>query len=65
MQAFLSRRNNAYFYHRERSAGLHGAVAERPEGISLSLVATVDTPFLMVTELPADVTHDEIAVAFR
>lgn len=65
VQAFLSRRNNAYTYHRKRSAELHGAVPERPEGISLSLVSTVDTPFLVVTELPADVTLDEIAVAFR
>eukprot|EP00752_Nemacystus_decipiens_P013331 g11805.t1 len=65
MEAFLSRRNNAYLYHKKRSAELHGALPERPEGISLSLVSTVDTPFLMVTELPADVTHEEIAVAFR
>jgi len=64
-QAFLSKRNDAYGQQKKRGAEQNGAVPERPLGISLSMVSSVQTPFLMVTELPADVSHREMADAFR
>ncbi|CAM9863158.1 unnamed protein product, partial [Ectocarpus sp. 12 AP-2014] len=63
VETILCHRNAAFCHHRDKAKRHAGH--ENFLGISLSLISSTPTPFLMVTDLPADVTHAEMITAFR
>ncbi|CAM9353346.1 unnamed protein product, partial [Scytosiphon promiscuus] len=63
VEAILGHRNDAFEFQRDKAG--RNAGPDNTLGISLSLVSSTETPFLMVTDLPADVTHAQMAMAFR